>query len=545
MEPIECLTEEDKETLLHYIYYVGEGSLDDETLPLFLSSWNAEKASLFKMFSKESGEPTLILKRHIEYDEPMSKVESRVLDVMHHYKTQMLRDDLRIAIYYHLRRLDWEPSKIASFDTQYNMLWSAEALASNIFKSTRYNKVVTTDIPTPQANRIRLSENAKTMRLIGKLARAFGYEKEYEEFRLEISQCRNTAHLEGNLCLSIHPMDYVTMSDNDCGWQSCMHWYDDGGECRIGTLDMLSSPYSVVAYLESEEPYDFCQYMFYNNTVENTVWNNKKWRQLLFVHPAFIVGNRHYPCEIPEAERIAMEWLRELAQSAGIAQYSETTAELRNFQTNNINGKSVYLSIEMTDMYNDLSVNNYYLANNFDGYLAPTCMSYHKSDYIFTTNVSGVPRCIDCGRPIYNVPDQRVLQCENCVEGFYCDCCDEFILGEPEYTNNNGQQFCYSCTDSQLTECDNCEDLYYQDDVKEFDIIAPDDEVLTYTHLCPCCVDNERYIHLFGHLINDNAFEATEVTEDGHYILRYHYRDFDEEDLLEHLVVEDEEEENE
>ena len=48
-----------------------------------------------------------------------------------------------------------------------------------------------------------------------------------EEFRIKHSQILNQKELVGNINLSIHPMDFWTLSDNDCGWSSCMSWMEN------------------------------------------------------------------------------------------------------------------------------------------------------------------------------------------------------------------------------------------------------------------------------------------------------------------------------
>ena len=79
----------------------------------------------------------------------------------------------------------------------------------------------------------------------------------FEQMRIKHSQILNKKRLKGTLCLSIHPLDYITISDNNCDWDSCMTWTGDDcpGEYRLGTLEMMNSPSVVVAYLDSKEPY--------------------------------------------------------------------------------------------------------------------------------------------------------------------------------------------------------------------------------------------------------------------------------------------------
>lgn len=520
MEPIEALTEAERQTILNYIYNVGDGSLPQDRLDLFLSSWNTGKAQLFQLFGNK-----LRLERHIVYDTPKKDITNKVDDIVRKYTASFITP-MKNDIYNYVSAED----RVGAFETKYYYLFQAAALVDNEYPACAWypNSL---DIRTPGgANRIRLSAGAKPMRLIGKLARAFGYKDIYEQFRIEVSQALNVAHLEGNLCLSIHPMDYMTMSDNDCDWHSCMSWSNDG-EYKVGTLEMLGSDYCVVAYLASEKPYRFD---------EANSWYNKKWRQLLFVHPAFIVGNRHYPFEVPDVEKIAMDWLKELAEAANFSKYSNERVELVNGKTcDDVASQPFFLSLQMKEMYNDLSRNYYYLAENFEDYLA--------AGRELTVDLSGDARCINCGCVIDYVPDPRYLLCDSCIEGFECSCCGEFVAGNPEYTNSEGQQFCYYCIEDSdyIVTCDICDEYYTDGNIYEIDINAPDGETLSTVCACHSCKNSKEITRLFGDFTTSRSFNAANVTEEGHLVLGDRYKDFDEEELAEYLVFEEDHQEEE
>ena len=84
------------------------------------------------------------------------------------------------------------------------------------------------------------------------------------------------------LTLSIHPLDYITMSDNECNWSSCMSWRNEG-DYHAGTIEMMNSTCVVVAYIAQN-----------NETLENG-WNSKRWRQLFVIHPTCIIASCPYP----------------------------------------------------------------------------------------------------------------------------------------------------------------------------------------------------------------------------------------------------------
>ena len=122
---------------------------------------------------------------------------------------------------------------------------------------------------------------------------------------MEHSRILNDKAMNGTLCLSIHPMDYITMSDNDSNWSSCMSWTRGGGY-RGGTVECMNSTNTLVAYLESED--NPCSFLNYAD------WNNKKWRCLFVVNPDVITSVKSYPYHNNDILDIVIKWLAELAK---------------------------------------------------------------------------------------------------------------------------------------------------------------------------------------------------------------------------------------
>ena len=70
----------------------------------------------------------------------------------------------------------------------------------------------------------------------------------------DVSLILNQRYLEGNLCLSIHPIDYLTASVNECGWSSCYNPFKSTGDNFRATIAYMMNPYTIIAYLESHKP---------------------------------------------------------------------------------------------------------------------------------------------------------------------------------------------------------------------------------------------------------------------------------------------------
>lgn len=84
---------------------------------------------------------------------------------------------------------------------------------------------------------LELKSDMKLMRMMAKIVDWFELDKEaFEQFRILHSRVLNDRMINADIVLSIHPLDYLTMSDNACDWESCMNWYQ-GGDYRLGTVE--------------------------------------------------------------------------------------------------------------------------------------------------------------------------------------------------------------------------------------------------------------------------------------------------------------------
>lgn len=146
-----------------------------------------------------------------------------------------------------------------------------------------------------------INSKMKPMRAIQKIIKYFEGQHSFdlsafEKFRIAHSQAYNTKDGIYHVTLSIHPLDYITMSDNSNDWSSCMQWTDDRGPgCyRLGTVEMMNSNNVLIAYVTGKE-----QFFFGDTTkdtdIKNYTWNSKHWRQLFYINKDIIVGGKAYP----------------------------------------------------------------------------------------------------------------------------------------------------------------------------------------------------------------------------------------------------------
>lgn len=106
----------------------------------------------------------------------------------------------------------------------------------------------------------------------------------------------------GTLCLSVHPLDFLSTSENAHNWHSC-HALD--GEYKLGNLSYMQDKSTIVCYIEAENG---CKYKL-PNFPEDIEWNSKKWRMLLYVsdNRKMIMAGRQYPFATNDALSLIRE----------------------------------------------------------------------------------------------------------------------------------------------------------------------------------------------------------------------------------------------
>lgn len=246
----------------------------------------------------------------------------------------------------------------------------------------------------------------------------------------------NDANISGYLHLSIHPLDYLTMSVNNSGWRSCLNAYD--GEYRGGIGALMNSSNTLVCYLTTTEE-DTCELR------NGTFWNDKKWRTLITIDDTTetIHVNTHYPYENTNLEKIAMDWCQEIF-------FKETEMETVSREEIGIH----YSTGEL--MYNDASCK-------------PTRLRISKPNFLAEKKVFDViticdlATCPDCG--VRHDFSHDNLECGDCYEGGVCEDCGCPIDTEYATWIDDYGYVCDCCLDSYYGWCEDCESYHALDDL--------------------------------------------------------------------------------
>lgn len=415
-------------------------------LEYLLREWDRQKVNLYHMFGDQ-----FILNKKIEYNKPINNLVEELNEKFGDYNN--ICNKFRRTF----DRFLWENRMTLGDD--YDLLQSlmdTKKLINTVYDGDTFY------VNAPDGKPVKVQNGCKPMRLISKVCRLYNVDLEgLEQFQNEVSVVLNQKKLTGDLTLSIHPLDYMTMSDNESGWSSCMSWREEGCYCR-GTVEMMNSPMVVVAYLNAEKPMRISGDM---------TWSNKKWRELFVVNPQIITGVKGYPYQNEDLVQIVNSWLRDLA-----------VANLGwNFDKNNVaykpdkyftykndlgQDRDVYLGFSTNTMYNDFgTIEHHYAIFGSD-----------LNNYNLHINYSGLEECMNCGSLDGYFDGEGALVCEDCDRHLYCDSCGERLYDDGDVYYLDDVPYCRYCYEDRAVTCPIDGEDHDRDNMKIVYLISEDVE---------------------------------------------------------------------
>ena len=412
--------------------YYGKRSVSGKEL---LHFWADAKAPyLYKLLGNK-----LIVSKTVTFEKESGQMRREMNDLMdEHLFMREFIDKIQNKFW-----MDYIQSNYAYENEKRALYENICAICSN---SELIDNVYTGDtfmVPTPEGKEIKIQHGCKTMKALGKIASAYGLNmSNFEDFRIKVSQILNQKVLKGNLCLSIHPLDYVTMSDNNSDWSSCMSWMDNG--CyRQGTVEMMNSPMVIVAYLTAFEPMDVC----------GLEWSNKKWRELMIVNKDLITNIKSYPYFNSNLTKASLSLLRELAaENLPEWNFDETLREYESNECTYVDDYRLRVYPSSNAMYNDFLNDPYMNAAYFNKDLY--CYANTDDDgYIRVCfNYSGKSECMGCGQEADFYDNEGHLMGECCDTVAFCSICGESYREEDELACVDGRLLCPDCFDDNVTQ---------------------------------------------------------------------------------------------
>lgn len=292
-----------------------------------------------------------------------------------------------------------------------------------------------------------------------KIIKAFKYfvkdQKILEEIQNMASRIIQEDKITGKLCLSVHPLDFLSTSENTHNWRSC-HSLD--GDYRVGNLGYMQDRCTVICYLKSKDN------AILPNFPATVPWNDKKWRMLLFIdkHNVMLFAGRQYPFSIKGifnyVEKLlpfhVTDW-----ESYYLTAWNGVHLDRRYLLSGNdlvaIDDLIVDSpgSLHFNDLINSSCYVPYY---TYVGDYKPGATRWRRPVFELGHSVT----CLYCGKETLTEADQMV--CEYCIPRInaipynVCACCDRPMHPDEDTYTVADETLCYNCYKNSTCNCDIC-----------------------------------------------------------------------------------------
>ena len=308
-----------------------------------------------------------------------------------------------------------------------------------------------------------------------KLLRAFKFFIEDENLLRKI-QDRASFYLqqnkiEGELCLSVHPLDYLSMSVNNHKWRSC-HSLD--GEFRAGNLSYMCDSSTVVCYIKSSEP-DDCLELF----PMDVRWNSKKWRCLLHFsdNRDLMFMSKHYPFHLEGVLKPVQDMISTIPVLRNLF-VSEDPFAINGHWSNyfiqsedlwddyiKIYGSIVPITSLITEAQPALQYNDVLRSNKYQYLYVYNPTSRAAFNKILPhIHIGHEIKCLVCGQDY--ITETESMVCDACFNNAddtcECDFCGRTILTE-DVIELEGYYVCSRCYDESSYKCPRCGTVIIED----------------------------------------------------------------------------------
>lgn len=327
-------------------------------------------------------------------------------------------------------------------------------------------------------------ENVDTKIPVGmKLVKAFKYfEKDQpllDRLQQHASRVIQEDKIEGKLCFSVHPLDYLSVSANTYNWRSC-HALD--GEYCAGNLSYMLDKSTIVCYLKGSDNEILPMFP------TEVPWNSKKWRVLVYLSENWdmLMAGRQYPFSTMSGLDTTLKYLLPALKLNDAYFTSWKNDYVNHYQDkkdcwHELNVMYIPIRKRLYD-FNDI-VEDAPNSLQFNDLLRSS--TYHEPFYSIKNNCGWlfseqepskfiigheVP-CLCC-RGARRVRDGSMMVCRECAdqhslyvdgENTICDCCGSRVFYDDSWYDVQGETVCERCYERECFCCESCEEYYFND----------------------------------------------------------------------------------
>ena len=296
-------------------------------------------------------------------------------------------------------------------------------------------------------------------------------DKLLEDIQNHASEIIQENKIEGYLCFSVHPLDFLSSSENTLNWRSC-HSLD--GEYRAGNLSYIQDSSTIIAYVCTGKDEKLPHFP------EEVPWNNKKWRCLMFFNEQhnLIFAGRQYPFSAQSILDRANKELQKLLPSGKWTPWCNDYIEKYEHPGSldiTIFTEANYMPIRGKIYEKNNLVKDAGMSKHFNDVLHSCCYTHPYYMYNSIYYAGAVPqmtvgsavKCLRCGEKLIDGSDSMMChECE-CKYGHSdsddyrtCDCCSQRTwYDDGEWVDDDF--LCPNCIETETFVCEECGERYF------------------------------------------------------------------------------------
>ena len=300
----------------------------------------------------------------------------------------------------------------------------------------------------------------------------------------QASQIIQENKVEGKLCFSVHPLDFLSISETTHSWRSC-HALD--GEYRAGNLSYMMDNSTIICYLKSEKDAQLPHFP------DDVPWNSKKWRVLLYLSNDWkmIFAGKQYPFSTQNGMQAIINKI--FNKNLNMSKWSDWTETMfKDFKLNNhlfdfvdayipLGGGLIPLNDLVKDKEGSKHFNDVLRSSCYEPiYTYMTSEGWREKERYVSTNryatrfkIGEYTYCLRCGEVEVMDNGSGTMMCYECEKdygttsndtfGFCARCNDRIVIDTSFWISDD--YYCSNCFHNNAETCLNCEDAYFIDDM--------------------------------------------------------------------------------